>query len=141
MTLSVSLFQPDKQPYEFVSVPEIENVAAAGFENYRSRLWGATALSDRGAIFLPVLRHDDLYVTPEQFASFRSELAVIHRNARDIAAEIWPYGIIDRYCPIQRTQRIRALRIRDARDIRTYISRFRFALNVAERSNLGFNIG
>jgi hypothetical protein len=141
MTLSVSLYRHDAQSLAFVSVPEIENVTAAGFECYRTRLWGSNALADRGATFLPTLRNNDLYVAPDQFPSFRDELTMIHRSAADIASDIWPYELIERYCPIQRSQRIRRLRVHGTRDIRTYVCRFRFALDVAERMNLGFNIG
>lgn len=141
MTLSISLYRHDSDRLEFVSVPEIENRCAAGFECYRTRLWGSMALTQRGATFMPVLKNNDLYVTPEQFDTYRDELTMIHGNARAIATDIWPYEFIDRFCPIQHSQRIRQLRVRGARDIRTYVMRFRFALDVAERTNLGFNIG
>ncbi|WP_145219399.1 hypothetical protein [Planctomycetes bacterium TBK1r] len=140
MTLSVSLYRHDTERLEFVSVPDLDSGCAAGFECYRTRLWGSRSLTDRGAAFMPALKANDLYVTPDEFDAFRDELAMIHRNARMIAHEIWPYELIDRYCPVQRSQRIRRLRVRGARDIRTYVNRFRSALDVAERMNLGFNI-
>ncbi|CAD73536.1 MAG TPA: hypothetical protein DDX19_25930 [Rhodopirellula baltica] len=141
MALSVSLYRHDTERLEFVSVPDLDNRCAAGFECYRTRLWGSRSLTERGALFMPTLRASDLYVTPDQFDAFRDELGMIHRNARVIANEIWPHKLIDRYCPVQRSQRIRRLRVRGARDVRTYVDRFRSALDVGERMNLGFNIG
>lgn len=94
---------------------------------------GSRSLTERGASFMPTLRASDLYVTPDQFDAFRDELGMIHRNARVIANEIWPHMLIDRYCPVQRSQRIRRLRVRGARDVRTYVDRFRSALDAGER--------
>ena len=141
MTLSAGLYRDDDHGFVYVPCPEIENYTAAGFECYRSQVWGSQSLIRRGAIFLPQLRTKDLFVPLDQFTSFRKELTMVASNAVCIASEIWPRDLIARFCPVQRRARLRRYRILGARDLRTYIYRFRIILDVAERNGVGFTIG
>ena len=141
MTLSAGLYRDDENGFAYVKCPEIENYTAAGFECYRSQLWGSPSLVRRGAVFLPQLRSNDLFVPLDQIPSFRTELDMIASNAVLIASEIWPRSLIARHCPMQRDARLRRYRVLGARDIRTYIYRFRMILDVAQRDGVGFEIG
>lgn len=141
MTLSVYLYRPPPAPFEYVDVPEIIGQDAAGFESFRTVLWGSPTLANRGSKYFLQIRHGDFFVSPDEFADFRAECDWIYRNARDIACEIWPHGWIDTWCPIKRKTRIRAQRALGACSVRTYISRFRNALRFAEHQQLGFSIG
>jgi len=141
VTLSVSLYRPPPATFEYVDIPELDGRVAAGFECYRSELWGSRSLASRGSAFFSQLRHNDLYVAPEDFLAFRAECDWVYRDARPIANEIWPHEWLDNWCPFGRDARIRRLRVHGARSIRTYIVRFRAALEIADDRNLGFNIG
>ena len=141
MTISVSLFRPPPDPFEYIDVPELDGRDAAGFEVYRKVLWGSDALSKRGSTYFTQLRDSDLFVNPNEFPAFRSECDWVWRDARDIANEIWPHDRTEIWCPIKRDIRIRAQRVYGARSIRTYIVRFRRALAIAEERGFGFSIG
>lgn len=140
MTLSLSLFDPAKGMYAYVQCDELDGRDAAGFEDYRAQLWGSLAMRRRAYRFFPVLRSADLFVFPHEFECFQLECDSVWAQSRDIASEIWPDGFIDRWCPIRRDERVRALRVRGARSIREYIVRIRFAMSLAESRGLGVSI-
>lgn len=140
MTLSLSLFDPEKGMYAYVQSDELDGRSAVGFENYRSRLWGSHAMRRRAYRFFPVLRSADLFVYPHEFECFKLECDSVWGQSRVIASEIWPDEFIDRWCPIRRSDRIRRHRVRGARSIREYIIRIRFAISLAESHGRGVSI-
>ncbi len=140
MTLSLNLFDPARGMYAYLECDELDGRDAAGFEDYRSRLWGSYAMRRRAYRFFPVLRSADLFVFPHEFDCFKLECDSVWAESRPIASEIWPHGVIERYCPIRRRERIRAVRVHGARSIRTYIARIRFATALAESRGLGVSI-
>ena len=75
MTLSLALFDPSKGIYSYTQCDELDGRAAAGFEDYRSRLWGSLPMRRRTYRFFPVLRNADLFVFPHEFDNFKLENA------------------------------------------------------------------
>ncbi|SEF54313.1 hypothetical protein SAMN05216223_101285 [Actinacidiphila yanglinensis] len=49
----------------------------AGFERWRTTVWGSDAARSLGARFLPVLAEGDLYVWPGQVGEFLDECALL----------------------------------------------------------------
>jgi len=140
MTLSLALFDPEKGTYASVECPELYGRAAAGFEVYRTELWGSLTMRRRAYRFFPVLRNADLYVFPHEMHCFKLECDSVWKHARAIADEIWPCEFIAKWCPIKRQNRIRSMRVHGARSIRAYILRISFAIELAEERNLGVSI-
>ncbi len=62
----------------------------AGFESWRTSVWGSEAVSSLGATFLPVLANDDLKVFPDRLANFLAECAVIRSNLEAVAPSTDP---------------------------------------------------
>jgi hypothetical protein len=58
----------------------------AGFERWRTTVWGSEAVRSLGATYFPVLADGDLDVAPDQVADFRAECALIRDNIELIAA-------------------------------------------------------
>lgn len=62
----------------------------AGFERWRTSVWGSEAVRSLGARFFPVLAKADLKVLPEQVADFRSECALVRSNLDVVAPRTDP---------------------------------------------------
>ena len=84
MSLVIDLFDPASGDYAYLNAVEHD---AAGFERYRSALWGARALKERGARFFPQLNHGDLFVYPADLDAFTAECQMILGDAAAIADE------------------------------------------------------
>lgn len=52
----------------------------AGFESWRTTVWGSEAVRSLGARFFPVLASGDLTVAPDQVSDFLRECAMIRAN-------------------------------------------------------------
>lgn len=63
-------------------------MALAGFEVWRTTVYGSVAVRLRGAHFLPRLAHQDLMVEGEDLVAFVSECAILLAEVGSIAAEI-----------------------------------------------------
>ncbi|WP_165987053.1 hypothetical protein [Streptomyces sp. YIM 98790] len=60
---------------------------SAGFESWRTRVWGSEVVRSLGAGFLPVLADADLQVEPRQVPAFLHECLLLRENLERIAAE------------------------------------------------------
>ncbi|MFC8228600.1 hypothetical protein [Streptomyces sp. NPDC057287] len=61
---------------------------SAGFESWRTRVWGSEAVRSVGAAFFPVLTDADVQVQPEQVPALLRECALLSGNLGMIAASI-----------------------------------------------------
>lgn len=52
----------------------------AGFESFRTSVWGSDAVRGLGARFFPVLRSAELMVAPEEVMAFLTECALLRAN-------------------------------------------------------------
>ncbi|CAL9588836.1 hypothetical protein ACFW2V_27710 [Streptomyces sp. NPDC058947] len=86
MSLSVDVFvrEPDGR-LRILDVPEGRD-DSAGFESWRTAVWGSDAVRAAGARFLPVLAGDDLEIEVEDVAEFLREVALL-RDRLDAIAE------------------------------------------------------
>ncbi|MFD0078142.1 hypothetical protein ACFVIY_37530 [Streptomyces sp. NPDC127166] len=62
----------------------------AGFESWRTSVWGSEAVRSLGASFFPVLANEDLTVFPDHVADLLAECAVIRNNLEAVAPSIDP---------------------------------------------------
>ncbi|BDM81772.1 hypothetical protein [Acaryochloris marina] len=115
MTLVIDLFDPSSGPYSYLNAIEYD---MAGFESYRTQLWGAQSLIRRGARYFPQLNDGDLFVYPEELDLFAAECHMIYADSVAIAQEIW---------------RNKAQSAR----IQTYMKRFLSAIDLAKQRNAG----
>ncbi|MFI9332188.1 hypothetical protein ACIGZJ_32215 [Kitasatospora sp. NPDC052868] len=58
----------------------------AGFERWRTTVWGSEVVRALGAQFFPVLAGADLQVEASQVPGFRRECAVLRENLEEIVA-------------------------------------------------------
>ncbi|HEY9367470.1 hypothetical protein [Streptomyces sp.] len=88
MTLSVDLYipGPDGSYEEILDVPEGCS-DLAGFERWRTVVWGSDAMRALGARYFPVLAADNLLVPPDEVPAFRRECALVRRNIPLVAPE------------------------------------------------------
>ncbi|WP_123559977.1 hypothetical protein [Kitasatospora cineracea] len=97
MSLSVNVFvvgaDGERQVQE---VPEGSS-NAAGFESWRTRVWGAEVVRALGAIFFPVLADADLQVEPEQVPAFQRECLLLRENLERIVANTEPVRTTDEH--------------------------------------------
>lgn len=65
-------------------VPEL-----AGFENWRTEVWGSAVVRELGATIFPRLASGDLYVMPgRELNDFRRECRLIREHLEEIAAAV-----------------------------------------------------
>jgi hypothetical protein len=57
----------------------------AGFERFRTSVWGSAVVRALGARFLPVLASGDLTIAPPDVAAFLDECALLRANVDTIA--------------------------------------------------------
>ncbi|MEU6912695.1 hypothetical protein [Streptomyces olindensis] len=86
MSLSVDVFlrEPDGR-LRIVDAPEGRD-DSAGFESWRTVVWGSEAVRAAGARFLPVPAGDDLEVEVDDVAAFLREVTLL-RDRLDAIAE------------------------------------------------------
>jgi hypothetical protein len=97
--LSVDVFAgfTDDEP-DILVTPHSETLA--GFESWRTTLWGAERVRALGAVFFPVLAADDLYVWPGQVEAFQKECKRLRANLEVVAVDVDPgnpgsaYGVL-----------------------------------------------
>ncbi|MEU6674017.1 hypothetical protein [Streptomyces sp. NPDC046925] len=90
MSLSVDVFvvgaDGEKQ---VLDVPEGCS-DSAGFESWRTRVWGAPVVRSLGAGFFPVLADADLHLDPGQVPAFLRECLLLRENLDKIVAGTEP---------------------------------------------------
>ncbi|MGW8766071.1 hypothetical protein ACWGN5_26625 [Streptomyces sp. NPDC055815] len=62
----------------------------AGFESWRTSVWGSEAVRSLGASFFPVLANEDLTVFPDHVAGLLAECAVTRNNLESVAPSTDP---------------------------------------------------
>lgn len=80
MTLCVDVFVvgPDGERTVLDVPPGHSDLA--GFERWRTLVWGAPEVRDLGARFFPVLAERDLEVEPDEVPAFLAECALLRAN-------------------------------------------------------------
>ncbi|MFF8375808.1 hypothetical protein ACF07V_06755 [Streptomyces sp. NPDC015661] len=90
MSLSVDVFVVGADDERtLLDVPEGSS-DVAGFERWRTSVWGSEALRSLGARFFPMLAGGDLTVAPDQVADFLAECALIRSNLELVASSTDP---------------------------------------------------
>ena len=86
MSLTVYVFQPgeDGKP-DVLDPPDDRGSELAGFESYRTVVWGSEAVRALGARFFPLLALKDLWVQPEEVEEFQRECALLRDHLDEIA--------------------------------------------------------
>ncbi|MBZ4321407.1 hypothetical protein [Streptomyces huiliensis] len=95
MSLSVDVFLVDEDgAVHLLDVPEGCS-DLAGFEQWRTTVWGSEAVRASGARFLPVLADGDLRVDAGQVRAFRRECAALRENLEEVLAGLRPLRTVD----------------------------------------------
>ncbi|MFC9329063.1 hypothetical protein [Kitasatospora sp. NPDC057015] len=90
MSLSVKAFVVGEDgKRNLLDVPE-GSADLAGFERWRTSVWGSESVRSLGATFFPVLASSDLTVMPDQVADFLDECALIRSNLGLVAPSADP---------------------------------------------------
>jgi hypothetical protein len=99
MSLIVCTFHRDPVTDAYIDDPYPEEPGRdlAGFEVWRTNVWGAEAAIRRGAYFLPTLAKSDLYVEHEELDAFEAECQLLLRDIEGFAAEIQEDGAAIRH--------------------------------------------
>jgi hypothetical protein len=87
MSLTVEVFVLDENgDTHFLDTPDCcENLA--GFESWRTSVWGSEAVRALDLRFFPVLATGDLTVTPDEVPDFVVETKIFRANLADIAPD------------------------------------------------------
>ncbi|MFI5781458.1 hypothetical protein [Nocardia sp. NPDC051570] len=84
MSLTVHVFTRRDGEASFLDAPE-GWMDLAGFERWRTEVWGNAAVRELGARFFPVLAEDNLWVEPDEILEFAGECARLSHNLSAIA--------------------------------------------------------
>ncbi len=88
MSLLVDVFTADESgESRFLDVPEGSS-DLAGFESWRTTVWGSDTVCSLGARFFPQLASDTLRVAPEDVPEFIQEVLLLQNNIESIAARM-----------------------------------------------------
>ncbi|MGW6740836.1 hypothetical protein ACWGDX_08835 [Streptomyces sp. NPDC055025] len=90
MSLSVHVFVVGEDDQMNVLDVPAGSSDLAGFESWRTVVWGSEAVRSLGATFFPVLAGGDLTVAPNQAADFLAECALIRSNLGLVAPSADP---------------------------------------------------
>ena len=90
MSLSVDVFVVGEEDQMDVLAVPAGSSDLAGFESWRTVMWGSEAVRSLGATFFPVLASGDLTVAPNQVADFLAECALIRSNLELVAPSADP---------------------------------------------------
>jgi hypothetical protein len=89
VTLAISVHQRDPNSGELGPDLVVEIGAdLAGFENWRTAVYGAAAVQQRGARFLPRLATGDLTIEGADLLVFREECTVLLRDVAQLAIDL-----------------------------------------------------
>ncbi|MEV0493243.1 hypothetical protein [Streptomyces atratus] len=90
MSLLVDVFVVGEDgQVDVLDVPEGSS-DLAGFERWRTSVWGSDAVRSLGASFFPALATGDLKVFPDQVTDFLTECALIRSNLEVVAPRTDP---------------------------------------------------
>jgi hypothetical protein len=88
MSLLVDVFTAEESgESRFLDVPEGSS-DLAGFEGWRTTVWGSETVRSLGARFFPQLAGNDLRVVPEDVPEFIREVHLLQNNIESIAARM-----------------------------------------------------
>ncbi|MEU1289809.1 hypothetical protein [Kitasatospora sp. NPDC005856] len=88
MSLLVDVFTADENGgSRFLDVPEGSS-DLAGFESWRTTVWGSETVRSLGARFFPQLAEDELRVPPEYVSEFIEEVLLLQCNIESIATHM-----------------------------------------------------
>lgn len=73
---------------DVLETPHAETLA--GFESWRTTVWGSDRVRALGAVFFPALATDDLYVWPAQLEAFQQECELLRANLEVVAQGVDP---------------------------------------------------
>ncbi|MFD9484090.1 hypothetical protein ACFWBX_08805 [Streptomyces sp. NPDC059991] len=88
LLVDVFVYAPDGTR-DFLDVPDGVS-DTAGFERWRTSVWGSPMVRSLGARFLPRLAEDDLYVEPDEVVAFLDECALLVSHVPPIVAGMDP---------------------------------------------------
>ena len=99
VSLSVHVFTrlADDEP-DILETPHGETLA--GFESWRTTVWGSDRVRALGAVYFPALATDDLYVLPAQVEAFQQEGELLRAKLEVVARGVDPgnprsaYGVV-----------------------------------------------
>ncbi|WP_067590787.1 hypothetical protein [Nocardia terpenica] len=89
MSLTVHVFTLQDGETSFLDAGE-GWMDLAGFESWRTEVWGNAAVRELGARFFPVLAEGDLWVYPDKVLEFARECASLSDNLSTIAPFPYP---------------------------------------------------
>ncbi|MCM6778442.1 hypothetical protein NDR87_33650 [Nocardia sp. CDC159] len=89
MSLTVHVFTLRDGEMLFLDAPK-DWMNLAGFESWRTEVWGSAAVRELGARFFPVLAEDNLWVEPDEVLEFAGECARLGHNLSAIAPFPYP---------------------------------------------------
>jgi hypothetical protein len=87
MTLTVSVWLRDDSGAQVRDTTFGES-CAAGFENWRTQVWGSPLVRALGAEYFPQLDGADLYIDAGQVTAFMRECALLRQHLDAIAAAV-----------------------------------------------------
>ncbi|MEW2630158.1 hypothetical protein AB0903_00460 [Streptomyces sp. NPDC048389] len=97
MSLSVNVFVMGADgERQVLDVPEGCS-DLAGFERWRTSVWGSEAVRSLGTRFFPVLADADLQVEADQVPAFRRECAVLRQNIEAVVAGTDPVRTLEEH--------------------------------------------
>ena len=91
VSLIVYVFLFDEDHKMTLLDPPTRGAELAGFESFRTTVWGSDAMRALGARYFPILNGGDLTVLPEQVADFLRECATVEANVEAIAPNANPH--------------------------------------------------
>ncbi|MFB7473571.1 hypothetical protein [Kitasatospora sp. NPDC056184] len=97
MSLTVHVFLVDAGGETRVQDTPEASADLAGFEDWRTRVWGSEAVRSLGAGFFPVLAETDLHVQPEEVPAFLRECRLLRENLGRIVAETQPVRTVEEH--------------------------------------------
>ncbi|WP_457033729.1 hypothetical protein [Kitasatospora sp. P5_F3] len=86
MSLMVKVFVVDADGKRQILEVQEGSSDLAGFERWRTTVWGSEVVRSLEAQFFPVLADADLWVEARQVSDFRRECAVLRENLEEIVA-------------------------------------------------------
>jgi len=88
LTLSVTVHRRDPATEALIDEPADDAGATlAGFESWRTSVYGSSGVQRRGARFLPELAHTDLFVEGAELAEFIAECTTLLSDVDALALE------------------------------------------------------
>jgi len=84
LTFSVKPVETDEGLYW----PTDSNESLAGFEDWRWTVWGSGAAKQRGAVYLPRLAEQDLFVENAELLPFRAECETLLSDLTAFARDV-----------------------------------------------------